>query len=319
MITNPYGRWQEPGRKPPYAGLPSFAALPWSEDPEDLDGVDVAIVGAPFDWLASDRVGSREGPRAIRVASRPIGPEVGTGVDPDSLKVIDFGDAAIVPFEIEMSRAAIESTVKQVADAGAIPFVLGGDHSITLPALRGCAAKHGPLGLVHFDSHTDTSPEVYEHTDNHGTMLRTLVEEEHVDAPRYVQVGLRGYWPDGDVFGWQAERGITHFTAEDVRVRGIDDVTAAAVDTVGSGPVYLTVDIDVLDPAFAPSTGTPEAGGLLPRELLASVRKLAEELELVGADVVETVPSGWGTADAPAMTAAAVVTTTLTGIAARRG
>ncbi len=101
----------------------------------------------------------------------------------------------------------------EVVAAGAIPFVLGGDHSITLPALRACAAKHGPLGLVHFDSHTDTAPEVYEHTDNHGTMMRTLVDEGHVDPARYVQIGLRGYWPDTDVFDWQAEQGITHLTA----------------------------------------------------------------------------------------------------------
>ena len=214
-MIDPYGRWAEPGRKPPYAGLPSFAGIPWSEDPADLDGVDVAIVGAPFDWLASDRVGSRDGPRAIRVSSRPLGPEVDTGVDPDDrLRVLDFGDAPVVPFEVEATRSAIETTVGQVADAGAIPYVLGGDHSITLPALRACAARHGPLGLVHFDSHTDTAPDVYEHADNHGTMLRSLVTEGHVDPARYVQIGLRGCWPDADVFAWQAERGIAHHTAE---------------------------------------------------------------------------------------------------------
>ncbi len=133
--------------------------MPWSEDAVDLEGADVAIVGAPFDGLASDRVGSRDGPRAIRVASRPIGPEVGTGVDPDDrLRLIDFGDVPVVPFEADASRAAIEATVGQVVAARAIPYVLGGDHSITGPALRACAAQHGAIGLVHFDSHTDTAP-----------------------------------------------------------------------------------------------------------------------------------------------------------------
>ncbi len=319
-MIDPYDRWPNPELKPPYAGLPSFAGIPWSELPGDLDGVDVAIVGAPFDWLASDRVGSREAPRAIRVASRPLGPEVGTGVDPEArLRLLDFGDAPVIPFEADASRAAIAATVRRVVDAGAIPFVLGGDHSITLPSLHGCAQRHGPLGLVHFDSHTDTAPDVYGQVDNHGTMMRAAIADGHVHPSRYVQVGLRGHWPDQSVFAWQAERGITHFTAEDVRRRGIDEVVAEAVVIAGEGPAYLSVDIDVLDPAFAPLTGTPEAGGLEPRELLAAVRHLAEDLELVGADIVEVVPSGWGTGDPAAVTAGAVIARALTGIAARRG
>ena len=318
-MIDPAGRWPDPGRKPPYAGLMSFAGMPWSEDAVDLEGADVAIVGAPFDGLASDRVGSRDGPRAIRVASRPIGPEVGTGVDPDDrLRLIDFGDVPVVPFEADASREAIEATVGQVVAARAIPYVLGGDHSITGPALRACAAQHGAIGLVHFDSHTDTAPDVYQHSDNHGTMMRSLVLDGQVDPARYVQIGLRGYWPDQDVFTWQAEQGIAHHTAEDVRRQGIDEVVATAIATVGPGPTYLSVDIDVLDPAYAPRTGTPEAGGLEPRELLAGVRRLAEELDLLGGDVVETVPAGWGTADAGALTAAAVVAQTITGVAARR-
>ena len=318
-MIDPYGRWPEPGRKPPYAGLPTFAGMPYSEDPADLDGMDVAILGAPFDWLASDRVGSRDGPRAIRIASRPMGPEVGMSVDAHQLRILDYGDAAVLPFDVEGTRTAIEAAVGEVVGAGAIPFVLGGDHSITLPALRACAAKHGPLGLIHFDSHTDTSPEVYEHTDNHGTMMRTLVTEGHVDPARYVQIGLRGYWPDTEVFDWQAEQGITYHTAWDVRRRGIDEVVTDALAAVGSGAAYLSVDIDVLDPTYAPNTGTPEAGGLEPRELLVALRKLSQRVEFVGCDIVETVPGGWGTADPGALTAAAVVTTTLTGIAARRG
>jgi agmatinase len=318
-MVDPYGRWDEPGRKPPYAGLPSFAALPWTEDPANLAGVDVAVIGAPFDALSSDRPGSREGPRAIRVASRPLGPEVGTGVDPsERLRMVDFGDAPVVPFEPDRSREAIEATVAAVVAAGTIPLVLGGDHSITLPSASACANVHGPLGLLHFDSHTDTAPETYLHTDNHGTMMRALITEGHIDPSRYVQVGLRGSWPDPDVFAWQEEIGITAFTAEEVRTRGIDDMIREAIGIVGGGAAYLSVDIDVLDPAFANPTGTPEPGGLEPRELLAAVRVTSEELRFVGLDIVEVVPGGWGTADVAALTAAGVAGAAVTGIAAAR-
>jgi agmatinase len=319
-VIDPYGRWRDPGQKPPYAGLATFASFPWSEDADELAGIDVAIVGAPFDSLASDRVGTRDGPRAIRLASRPLGPEVGSGVDPEErLRLLDYGDAPVVPFDVDASRAAIEETVGQFVAAGAAPLVLGGDHSITLPALRACSNHHGRLGLIHFDAHTDTGQEIYRHPDNHGTMMRELVLEGHVDPAHYVQIGLRGHWPGPDVFAWQAEVGISHFTAEDVRRRGIDDVAAAAIEVAGDGPVYLSADIDVLDPPFAGRTGTPEPGGLQPRELLAAVRRMAEALRLVGVDVVETVPATWGTADSAARTAAGVVGAAITGIAAARG
>jgi agmatinase len=315
----PQGRWRDPGQKPRYAGLASFAELPWSEDPAHLDGIDAAIVGAPFDWLTSDRPGCREGPRAIRVASRPLGPEVGTAVDPsERLRLLDYGDAPVIPYEIEASRTAIESTVSEIAAAEAIPLVLGGDHSITLPAARACAAHRGPVGLIQFDSHTDTAPDVHGHPDNHGTMMRSLVEEGHVDPRRYAQIGLRGGWPPTEVFEWQAAVGISHFTAEEVRARGIDEITRAAIEIAGSGVTYLSVDIDVLDPAFAGFTGTPEPGGLLPRELLGAVRGLAGALDLAGVDVVEVVPGGWGTSDPAALTAAGVLEAALTGIASRR-
>jgi arginase family enzyme len=232
--------------------------------------------------------------------------------------MVDFGDAPVVPFEPERSREAIESTVAVVVGAGAIPLILGGDHSITLPSARACATAHGPLGLLHFDAHTDTAPESYLHTDNHGTMMRALVTDGHIDPTRYVQVGLRGSWPDPEVFAWQEEVGITSFTAEDVRTRGIDEVIREAIGVVGNGDAYLSVDIDVLDPAFANPTGTPEPGGLEPRELLAAVRIASEQLRFVGLDIVEVVPGGWGTADVAALTAAGVAGAALTGIAAAR-
>ena len=315
-MIDPAGRWPDFDHKPPYAGLASFAQLPWSEDAADLIGAGAAIVGVPFDALATDRLGTRDGPRAIRVASRPLGPELDTGIDPgERMRLLDYGDAPVAPFDVAATRAAIESTVGEVVAAGAVPIVLGGDHSITLPALRACG--RGPVGLVHFDTHTDTGIDVYGDTDNHGTMMRALVEEGYVDPRRYVQVGLRGGWPGPEVFAWQAEIGISHFTAEAVRLQGIDEVVRRTIEIVGAGPTYLSIDIDVLDPAFAGRTGTPEAGGLLPRELLAAARQLGEALELCGADVVETVPGGWGTEDVASLTAAGVVGSVLTGIAAQ--
>ena len=317
-MIDPAGRWKDPERKPPYAGLASFAELPWSEDPSDLEGVAAAVFGAPFDALASDRLGSRDGPRAIRVASRPLGPEVGTGIDPgERMKLIDYGDAPVDPFDVATTRAASGRVADEILAAGAVPIMLGGDHSVTLPALRACARAHGPMAMVHFDTHTDTGMDVYGDTDNHGTMMRTLVSEGHVDPSRYVQIGLRGGWPGREVFAWQAEVGIRHFTAEDVRREGIDEIVVRAVEIVGAGPVYLTVDIDVLDPAFAGPTGTPEAGGMLPRELIAAVRTLGRRLDLRGADIVEVVPGGWGTADVGAMTAASIIGSMLTGMAER--
>jgi agmatinase len=216
------------------------------------------------------------------------------------------------------SHAAIQGTVGQVLAAGALPVVLGGDHSITAPSVRACAAVHGPVGMVHFDTHTDTGAEVFGVERSHGTFVRGLVEDGHVDGRRYAQIGLRGYWPGEREFAWQAEHGITSLFMHDVRDLGIREVVARAIAAVGPGPVYLTVDVDVLDPGFIPGTGTPEPGGMTAVDLLLAVRTVAAELELVGTDVVEVIPSGIGTADASALVAERVVREALTGIAMRR-
>src|SRR3712207_978853 len=154
-----------------------------------------------------------------------------------------------------------------------MPLVLGGDHSISEPSVRACAAAHGPVGVVHFDTHTDTGAEVFGVTRSHGTFMKELIDGGQVAPARYAQIGLRGYWPGETEFTWQAERGITSLFAHDVRDLGIREVVARAVAAVGSGPVYLTVDVDVLDPAYLPGgTGTPEPGGLTATELLLAVR-----------------------------------------------
>ena len=318
-MIDPLQRWASVGEKPDYAGLLTFAGVPYTQDAAHLEGVDVAIVGAPMDDLVSDRPGTRFGPRAIRAASSPSGPELETSVDAISeLRVVDFGDAPVLPADPIHSHAAIEATVAQVLGAGAIPVIIGGDHSISEPDVRACAAAYGPVGLLHFDTHTDTGTEVFGVEISHGTMRRRLVEAGHVDPRRYAQVGLRGYWPGEDEFAWQSEQGITSLFMHDVRDLGIKEVVRRALEAVGAGPVFLTVDIDVLDPAFAPGTGTPEPGGMTTAELLWAVRQVATQLDVIGADMVEVIPTGVGSADISALVADRIIREILGGIALRR-
>jgi agmatinase len=319
-MIDPMERWRQYGEKPDYAGPLTFGGVPCTQNPAELAGFDVAIVGAPMDELVSDRPGARFAPRAIRTASCPPGPHLEVGVDAfDVLRIVDFGDAPVVPAQPERNHAAIEETVGQVLSAGLLPVIIGGDHSITEPDARACAAKHGPVGLVHFDTHTDTGDEVFGARVSHGTVMRRLVESGHVDSRRYVQVGLRGYWPGEAEFAWQAENGITSLFMHDVRDRGIREVVGQAIEIVGPGPTFLSVDVDVLDPAFIPGgTGTPEPGGMTPVQLLWAVRTVAAELELVGADVVEVIPTGVASADGAALVGERLVREILTGIAMRR-
>jgi agmatinase len=318
-MIDPLDRWAQYGEKPDYAGLLTFGGVPFTEDPAELEGFDVAIVGAPMDDLVSDRPGARLAPRAIRGASSPPGPHLEAKVDAFAeLRVVDFGDAPVIPADPDRAHAAIEATVGQVLAAGALPAVLGGDHSVTEPAVRACAAVHGPVGAVHFDTHTDTGAQVFGVARSHGTFIRRLIDAGHLDPSRYAQIGLRGYWPGDAEFAWQAERGVTSLFMHDVRDLGIREVTRRAIEVVGHGPTYLTVDVDVLDPAFVPGTGTPEPGGMTPTELLLAVRTVAAELELVGVDVVEVIPTAIGTADSTALVAERVIREALTGMALRR-
>jgi agmatinase len=319
-VIDPTERWPRGHEeKPDYAGLLTYAGMPYTQDAAELAGVDVAIVGAPTDDLVSDRPGTRFGPRAIRAASCPPGPHLEAKVDAFAeLSVVDFGDAPVIPADPVRTHAAIEATVGQVLDAGVIPIVLGGDHSISEPDIRAVAARRGPVGLVHFDTHTDTGTEVYGVEISHGTPFYRLVEQGLVDPRRYVQIGLRGYWPGEAEFAWQAEHGVTSFFMHDVRELGIGEVVRRAVEVVGAGPAFLTIDVDVLDPAFAPGTGTPEPGGMTPVDLLWAARTLASRLELVGADVVEVLPSAVGSADITALAADRIAREILTGIALER-
>ncbi len=318
-MIDPLERWREYGEKPDFAGLLTYGGVPYTQDPAELAGFDVAIVGAPTDDLVSDRPGTRFAPRAIRAASCPPGPHMEAKVDAfEVLKIVDYGDAAVLPADWARTHEAIAKTVTEVLNAGAIPIVLGGDHSIAEPDIRSAAAKHGPVGLIHFDTHTDTGKEVFGVEVSHGTPMYRLVEEGSIDAKRYVQIGLRGYWPGDEEFGWQADKGITAIPMHDVHRDGIDAAVTRAIEVVGDGPVFISVDIDVLDPAFAPGTGTPEPGGMTSTDLLNACRKIAAQVDLVGADLVEIIPTGVGSADITALAGDRIVRELLTGVAIRR-
>jgi agmatinase len=319
MLIDPLGRWRELGEKPDYAGLLTFAALPYSEDPSDLVGTDVAIIGAPMDELVSDRPGARLGPRAIRGASCPPGQHLEAEIDPfATLRLVDFGDAPVIPGDPESSHTAIGSLVSAVLGAGAVPIVLGGDHSVSEPALAALYERSGPVGLVHFDAHTDTGTQVFGASFSHGTPMRHAVDRGYVDPKRYVQIGLRGYWPPAEIFKWQREVGIASYLMKDVRAKGLDAITEETIQQIGGGPVYISVDVDVLDPAFAPGTGTPEPGGLDADELLRAIRTIAGSVEVGAADVVEVAPQQIGTMDVTALVADRIVREMLVGIAASR-
>jgi agmatinase len=284
---------------PSYVGSTTFQKLSLCPDDETLTAsrAEVAIVGAPFDDTASHRPGARFGPGAIRAASYHSGDLWSIQLETEvfsKLRCVDAGDAPLVPARPERAHSVIREKVRRVAASGAVPVVLGGDHSITLPAVAAIAGTHRPkrIGIVHFDAHADTGAEVYGALVSHGTPMRRLIEEGWVAGPNFVQVGLRGYWPERETFQWMREQGMRWHRMVEIEERGAEDVVARAIDEALDGPdaIYLSVDIDVLDPSAAPGTGTPEPGGMLVRELLRAVRQIASSVELVGMDVVEVSP-----------------------------
>jgi agmatinase len=279
----------------------SFHKLPWAVTEEEIReaGAEVAIVGAPLDDGTSARPGARFGPRAIREAPFHWSPEsawsIQLEVEPfNALTVVDAGDAPVVPSRLARAHRVIHEKVLRVARAGAIPIVLGGDHSITYPSAA-AVARHrhpGTIGIVHFDAHADTGSEVWGSLLSHGTPMRRLLEEGWVEGRNFVQVGLRGYWPERETFDWMREQGFRWHTMVEIEERGSEAVIADAIAEALDGPdtVYLSVDIDVVDPGMAPGTGTPEAGGILAREMLRAVRQIVGRVELAGMDVVEVSP-----------------------------
>jgi agmatinase len=278
---------RNPFASPRFGQVATFMLLPWAESAENLD---VALLGIPFDGGTSYRAGARFGPRAVREQSSLIRPwhPVLKVLPFEKLRVADCGDVDVVPISIERTFEAVEQRLAEITAAGATPLCVGGDHSVSLPILRALARRHGPLGVIHFDAHPDTWDEYFGSKFFHGTPFRRAVEEGAVDPRRMIQVGIRGplYGPDDLAF--QDQHGMEVVRIETVKEQGVAWVVQR-LQRLADGPVYVSFDIDAVDPAYAPATGTPEVGGLSSYEALALLRGLAG-LDLVGADVVEVAP-----------------------------
>lgn len=315
-------------REVAYSGVGlTFCRLPLVLEPAELSGVDVAVLGAPFDEGVSYRPGTRFGPRAIRQAEDVGGggprPHMELGVDPFAvLNCVDYGDIEVVPANLAASHTELRRRVGEILSAGAVPVVLGGDHSLSAPVMQSLAAAHGADGysVIHFDTHADTGADVFGVTElSHGTPFYRGVNEEFLRGDNIVQIGLRGSWPYPEEFAWMREHGFRWHTMGEVMERGFGTVLEEAIVFAASRAprTYLTVDIDVLDPAFAPGTGTPEPGGFMTRELLWAVRTIATRLDLCAMDIVEVSPP-YDPAGVTAMAGHRVVLETLSGMALRR-
>jgi guanidinopropionase len=274
------------GLVPRFAGIPTFMRLPQAQ-PEE---VDIALIGVPFDGGTTNRSGARHGPRELRNQSSLVRRvHHVTGTSPfDLARVADCGDVPTNPLDLNDSLERITKFYTRVHAAGAVPLSAGGDHLISLPILRGLASG-GPLGMIHFDAHTDTYDNFFGSRYNHGTPFRRAIEEGLLDPKRVVQIGLRGAISDASNFDWAREQGIRLIFIEEVEERGIAAVMDEARAIVGGKPIYVSFDIDVIDPSFAPGTGTPEIGGVTTREAQALVRGL-RGLNIAGADLVEVSP-----------------------------
>jgi agmatinase len=274
---------------PRFAGPPTFARLPRLDE---VPKCDIAIVGVPFDSGVTYRPGARFGPSAVRQGSRllrPYHPDVDTKPFA-SQQVADAGDIACNPFVISEAISQIEESAGRLLGTCDHIIALGGDHTIALPLLRASCRKFGPLAVVHFDSHLDTWQGHFGVSYNHGTPFRRASEEGLLRLDRCIHVGVHGPIFSEQDLTQDAELGFQIVTTMDIQERGIEEVVTRVKQRVGNAPVYASVDIDVLDPAHAPGTGTPEAGGMSTRELLAVLRRLAD-LNLVGADIVEVAPA----------------------------
>lgn len=272
----------------PFMGIPTFMRLPATRD---LAGVDVAVMGVPFDSGVSYRSGTRFGPRKIREASLALwGHNPTLKVTPtEALKVVDYGDVSVIPTSIEHTMAAITETARAVLEASTTLVSLGGDHSITLPLLRAHVEKHGPLALVHVDAHIDTWEAEFDAVPySHGTPFRYALQEGLVRKGEYMQIGIRGPVSFENDYADAAALGARTVTIHEVFKKGIESILDEVHQRM-QGPVYVSIDIDSADPAFAPGTGTPEVGGLTSYQLLQLVRGL-HGLDLVGFDLVEVSP-----------------------------
>lgn len=296
------------------------------DTPSTYADADVVIVGAPIDSGTSHRSGAKFGPQAIRGgdylphdASRPHLALRTDGLK--DLKVVDAGDLMMPGGDLVASLAILREATEKISRSGAIPVILGGDHSIASADVAGIANHrgHGKISMIHFDAHADTGEDQFGTLVGHGTPMRRLIEEGYVRGDRFLQLGLRGYWPDHVTLAWMRDQGMRSYEMTEIHHRGLNTVLDESFATLQDGcdGVFLSVDIDVVDPGMAPGTGTPEPGGMTSRELLEAVRRICLELPVVGIDVVEVAPP-FDSADITAILANRVVLEALSAIAKRR-
>lgn len=273
---------------PRFAGIPSFMRLPIFSDPADLQ---LALVGVPWDGGTTNRAGARHGPREVRNLSSLMRKvhHVSRIAPYELVRIGDLGDAPVNPIDLMDSLAKIEGFFREIHDAGTVPLSVGGDHLVTLPIFR-ALARHRPIGMIHFDAHSDTNDRYFGNNPyTHGTPFRRAVEEGLLDPERTVQIGIRGSIYSAEDEAFAEECGIRVIHMEEFADIGVDATLAEARRVVGDGPTYISFDVDVLDPAFAPGTGTPEIGGMTTLQAQQMIRGL-RGLNLVGADVVEVSP-----------------------------
>jgi agmatinase len=290
---------------PRFAGIRTYMRAPHVTD---LAGVDAVVYGIPFDTATSYRTGPRFGPEAIRSASaliRPYNPALGVNVV-EALSLVDYGDVPVSPGDTERTYGQVEEALAPIVDAGIFPVALGGDHSITLAELRALARRYGPLALVQLDSHGDTWEQYFGQKFFHGTTFKRAVEEGVVDPTASVQAGMRGSLYGAADIDDAKDMGFTVLTTDELRDLGAAAYGKLVLDTVRDRPVFMSFDIDFLDPAFAPGTGTPEVGGFSTAEALAFLRAL-RGIKLAGCDVVEVSPPYDGPGMQTALAAANVV------------
>ena len=306
-----------------YGVVRTYCGVPLASTREEVAAADVAIIGAPFDEGVSYRPGTRFGPSAVRTAEdiNQTGdrPSVNAGVDPlRELRIVDWGDIDVVASDLARSHDLLAEAVGAAMAVDTIPVVIGGDHSLSHAMLRAMHDRFGADGyaVIHFDTHADTGLDS-EGEPPHGTPFRSAIERGHLRGDAIYQIGLRGTWPGPELFQWMREQGMRWASMAEIDERGLADVVHEAIHHAGARPTYLTVDIDVLDPAFAPGTGTPEPGGLSTRELLPAVRTVASSVELAAFDLVEVSPP-YDHADVTAMAGHRVILEGLNGIALRR-
>ncbi len=279
----------DPIKSPRFSGIKTFMRLPYTQT---IEKVDFAIIGVPSDAGASFRTGQREGPAAIRKVSallRHHNPVL--EISPfEYISGFDYGDLPVVPGYIEEGYKRIEEGLIPIVESGIIPILLGGDHAITLPELRAINGKHGPVSLIHFDSHSDTVDEYFGKPYNHGTPFKRAVEENLLLVENSIQVGLRGSIYSGDHLEIPKRLGFDVITSSEIRETGLKEVTQHIRNRAGETKVFVSFDIDFVDPAYAPGTGTPEIGGFTSGEALELVRGL-KGLNFVGFDLVEVLPA----------------------------